>query len=104
MAANTLETYPTHEAARMRLAKLELPEPVVAVVEQPDGTLAGGSLVESARALVKAGLAEDAVSVLAQSLSRRGAAWSRITRWLWEKCDERVRAVTAAGRRHSRDR
>jgi hypothetical protein len=59
----------------MRLAKLELPEPVVAVVEQPDGTLAGGSLLESVRALVKAGLAEDAVSVLAQSLSRRGAAW-----------------------------
>ena len=59
----------------MRLAKLELAEPVVAVVEQPDGTLAGGSLVESARALVKAGMAEDAVSVLAQSLSRRGAAW-----------------------------
>ena len=59
----------------MRLAKLELAEPVVAVVEQPDGTLAGGSLVDSARALVKAGLAEDAVSVLAQSLSRRGAAW-----------------------------
>jgi len=59
----------------MRLAKLELAEPVVAVVEQADGTLAGGSLLESARALVKAGLAEDAVSVLAQSLSRRGAAW-----------------------------
>lgn len=75
MAAMTLENYPTQEAARMRLAKLELPEPVVAVVELPDGTLAGGSLVESARALVKAGLAEDAVSVLAQSLSRRGAAW-----------------------------
>ena len=75
MAATTLEQYPTQEAARMRLAKLELAEPVVAVVEQPDGTLAGGSLVESARALVKAGLAEDAVSVLAQSLSRRGAAW-----------------------------
>ena len=75
MAATTLETYPTQESARMRLAKLELPEPVVAVVEQPDGTLAGGSLLESARALVKAGLAEDAVSVLAQSLSRRGAAW-----------------------------
>jgi hypothetical protein len=75
MAATTLENYPTQEAARMRLAKLELAEPVVAVVEQPDGTLAGGSLVESARALVKAGLAEDAVSVLAQSLSRRGAAW-----------------------------
>ena len=75
MAATTLEQYPTQEAARMRLAKLELAEPVVAVVEQPDGTLAGGSLLESARALVKAGLAEDAVSVLAQSLSRRGAAW-----------------------------
>ena len=75
MAATTLEHYPTQEAARMRLAKLELAEPVVAVVEQPDGTLAGGSLLESARALVKAGLAEDAVSVLAQSLSRRGAAW-----------------------------
>ena len=75
MAATTLEHFPTQEAARIRLAKLELPEPVVAVVEQPDGTLAGGSLLESARALVKAGLAEDAVSVLAQSLSRRGAAW-----------------------------
>ena len=75
MAATTLEHYPTQEAARMRLAKLELAEPVVAVVEQSDGTLAGGSLVESARALMKAGLAEDAVSVLAQSLSRRGAAW-----------------------------
>jgi hypothetical protein len=75
MAATTLEHFPTQEAARIRLAKLELPEPVVAVVEQPDGTLAGGSLLESARALVKAGMAEDAVSVLAQSLSRRGAAW-----------------------------
>lgn len=75
MAATTLEHYPTHEAARMRLAKLELGEPVVAVVEQADGRLAGGSLVESARELVKAGMAEDAVSVLAQSLSRRGAAW-----------------------------
>ncbi len=75
MAANTLEQYPTQEAARMRLAKLELAEPVVAVVEQPDGTLAGGSLLECVRALVKAGLTEDAVSVLAQSLSRRGAAW-----------------------------
>ena len=52
MAATTLEHYPTQEAARMRLAKLELAEPVVAVVEQSDGTLAGGSLVESARALV----------------------------------------------------
>jgi len=75
MAAITLEQYPTQEAARIRLAKLELAEPVVAVVEQADGTLAGGSLLESARALVKAGLTEDAVSVLAQSLSRRGAAW-----------------------------
>lgn len=66
----------------MRLAKLELAEPVVAVVEQPDGTLAGGSLVESARALVKAGLAEDAVSLLAQALTRRAAAWwaCRVTR------------------------
>ena len=59
MAVCTLEHYPTHEAARMRLAKLELAEPVVAVVEQPDGTLAGGSLLESARALVKAGLAAE---------------------------------------------
>lgn len=75
MAVITLEQYPTQEAARMRLAKLELAEPVVAVVEQSDGTLAGGSLLESARTLVKAGMAEDAVSVLAQSLSRRGAAW-----------------------------
>jgi hypothetical protein len=75
MAATTLEHYPTQEAARMRLAKLELAEPVIAVVEQPDGGLAGGSLLESARALAKAGLAEDAVSVLAQCLSRRGAAW-----------------------------
>lgn len=75
MTLTPLEHYPTQEAARMRLAKLELGEPVVAVVEQPDGTLAGGSLLGSARALVKAGLAEDAVSVLAQSLSRRGAAW-----------------------------
>lgn len=75
MAATTLEHYPTQEAARLRLAKLELAEPVMAVVEQPDGTLAGGSLLESARALVKAGLAEDAVSLLAQALTRRGTAW-----------------------------
>ncbi len=82
MTSPTLEQYPTQEAARMRLAKLELAEPVVAVVEQPDGTLAGGSLVESARALVKAGLAEDAVSLLAQALTRRAAAWwaCRVTR------------------------
>ena len=75
MVANTLENYPTQEAARMRLGKLELPETVVAVVEQSDGTLAGGSLLESARTLVRAGMEEDAVSVLAQSLSRRAAAW-----------------------------
>jgi hypothetical protein len=75
MAVSTLEHYPTQEAARMRLAKLELADPVVAAVEQPDGTLAGGALVESARALLKAGMAEDAVSVLAQALSRRAAAW-----------------------------
>jgi hypothetical protein len=75
MAATTLENYPTQEAARMRLGKLELPEKVVAVVEQSDGTLAGGSLLESARTLVRAGMEEDAVSVLAQSLSRRAAAW-----------------------------
>ncbi|MBM4012390.1 MAG: hypothetical protein FJ275_11675 [Planctomycetes bacterium] len=82
MTSPTLEQYPTQEAARMRLAKLELAEPVVTVVEQPDGTLAGGSLVESARALVKAGLAEDAVSLLAQALTRRAAAWwaCRVTR------------------------
>jgi hypothetical protein len=82
MTSPTLEQYPTQEAARMRLAKLELAEPVVAVVEQPDGTLAGGSLVESARALVKAGLPEDAVSLLAQALTRRAAAWwaCRVTR------------------------
>ena len=75
MPLTALEHYPTQEAARMRLAKLELGELVVAVVEQADGTLAGGSLLESVRALVKAGLAEEAVSVLTQSLSRRGAAW-----------------------------
>lgn len=82
MTPSTLEQYPTQEAARMRLAKLELAEPVVAVVEQPDGTLAGGSLVESARALVKAGLAEDGVCLLAQALTRRAAAWwaCRVTR------------------------
>ena len=40
----------------MRLAKLELGEPVVAVVEQADGTLAGGSPLESVRLLAKAGL------------------------------------------------
>ena len=82
MTATTLEHYPTQEAARMRLAKLELAEPVVALVELPDGGLAGGSLLESARALVNAGLAEDAVSVLAQCLTRRAAAWwaCRVTR------------------------
>lgn len=75
MAVPALEHYPTQESARIRLARLELADPVLAVVERPDGTLAGGSLLESARALVKAGMAEDAVSVLAQSLSRRAAAW-----------------------------
>ena len=75
MAVCTLEHYPTHEAARIRLAKLELAEPAMALVEQADGTIAGGSMQECARALLKAGMAEDAVSVLAQSLSRRGAAW-----------------------------
>ncbi|MEI8316981.1 MAG: hypothetical protein WCH79_03470 [Planctomycetia bacterium] len=75
MAVCTLEHYPTHEAARMRLAKLELAEPAMALVEQPDGTIAGGSMQECARAIMEAGLTEDAVSVLAQSLSRRAATW-----------------------------
>ena len=75
MAVCTLEHYPTHEAARMRLAKLELAEPAMALVEQPDGTIAGGSMQECARAIMEAGLKEDAVSVLAQSLSRRAATW-----------------------------
>lgn len=75
MAVCTLEHYPTHEAARMRLAKLELAEPAMALVEQSDGTLAGGSMQECARAIMEAGMAEDAVSVLAQALSRRAATW-----------------------------
>ena len=75
MAVCTLEHYPTHEAARMRLAKLELAEPAMALVEQPDGTIAGGSMQECARAIMEAGLTEDAVSVLAQALSRRAATW-----------------------------
>jgi hypothetical protein len=75
MAVFTLEHYPTHEAARMRLAKLELAEPAMALVEQPDGTIAGGSMQECARAIMEAGLTEDAVSVLAQALSRRAATW-----------------------------
>lgn len=75
MAVCTLETYPTHEAARMRLGKLELAAPVLAFVEQPDGTIAGGSMQACARAIMEAGLAEDAVSVLAQTLSRRAVAW-----------------------------
>jgi hypothetical protein len=77
MAVCTLEHYPTHEAARMRLAKLELAEPAMALVEQPDGTIAGGSMQECARAIMEAGLKEDAVSVLAQSLSRRVEASRR---------------------------
>jgi len=82
MALTTLEYYPTHEAARMRLAELELSEPAVALVEQEDGGLNGGSLLESARALAKVGLVEDAVTLLAQALTRRGAAWwaCRVTR------------------------
>ena len=75
MAVCTLEHYPTHEAARIRLAKLELAEPAMALVEQPDGTIAGGSMQECARAIMEAGLTEDAVSVLAQALSRRAATW-----------------------------
>lgn len=75
MAVCTLEHYPTHEAARMRLAKLELAEPAMALVEQPDGTIAGGSMQACARAIMEAGLTEDAVSVLAQALSRRAATW-----------------------------
>lgn len=75
MALSTLEHYPTQEAARMRLTRIDLGERALAVVELPDGMLVGGTLLECARALEKAGMAEDAASVLAQALSRRGAAW-----------------------------
>lgn len=75
MALSTLEHYPTQESARMRLARIDLGERARATVELPDGMLVGGTLVESARVLDEAGLTEDAVNVLAQALSRRGAAW-----------------------------
>lgn len=75
MAVCTMEPYPTHEAARMRLAKLDLSAPSVALVEQADGTIAGGSMQACARMVMEAELTDDAVSILAQALSRRAAAW-----------------------------
>jgi len=75
MDSTTLETFPTNEAARGRLARIELEDPVLAFLGQPDGSLTGGSMIAAARALVGAGLLEAAVGVLAQALSRRATAW-----------------------------
>lgn len=75
MSTVFLETYPTQESALGRLTRLELEEPATGLVIRQDGTLAGGTMVEAARVLLGAGLLHDAVSVLAQALSRQAAAW-----------------------------
>ena len=78
----------------MQLAELELSEPAVALVEEEDGGLNGGSLLESARALAKAGLLEDAVPLLAQALTRRGVGMVGLPRHptggRWRSVAERV--------------
>jgi hypothetical protein len=70
-----LETYATQESALGRLAKLDLEEAATALLVRPDGTLEGGTMLEGARLLLGAGLLREAVSVLAQALSRQAAAW-----------------------------
>lgn len=75
MSSLAVETFPTNEAAFSRLSRIELDEPTLAVLNQGDGTLLGGSMVEASRALVSKGLLEAAVSVLAQALSRQATAW-----------------------------
>jgi hypothetical protein len=75
MSSLAVETFPTNEAAFSRLSRIELDEPTLAVLNQGDGTLLGGSMVEASRALVSRGLLEAAVSVLAQALSRQATAW-----------------------------
>ena len=75
MSSLAVETFPTNEAAFGRLSRIELDEPTLAVLNQGDGTLLGGSMVEASRALVSRGLLEAAVSVLAQALSRQATAW-----------------------------
>lgn len=75
MSSLTVETFPTNEAAFSRLSRIELDEPTLAVLNQGDGSLLGGSMVEASRALVLKGLLEAAVSVLAQALSRQATAW-----------------------------
>lgn len=75
MSSLTVESFPTNEAAFGRLSRIELDEPIWAVLDQGAGTLLGGSMLEASRALVSMGLLEAAVSVLAQALSRQATAW-----------------------------
>lgn len=70
-----LAPFPTLEAVRARLDSMGLDEASRAIAEPNDGTPPREALVAAARALQKAGHVDDAISVLAQGLSRRGAAW-----------------------------
>ena len=70
-----LAPFPTLEAVRARLDAMGLEEASRGIAEPTDGTAPREALVAAARALQKAGHVDDAISVLAQALSRRSAAW-----------------------------
>ncbi|MEO1991646.1 MAG: hypothetical protein ABGW78_06920 [Pirellulales bacterium] len=75
MESATLEYFPTKEAARSRLSKVDLEEPAISFLGTAEDELPGGNILESARLLIESGLLVDACSVLAQALTRRAAVW-----------------------------
>jgi phosphoribosylcarboxyaminoimidazole (NCAIR) mutase len=75
MAGPQCETYPEPGAARLRLAAAELGPEAAAALAADESLLHEGSLVPASRRLLEQGLAEDAVKVLGQALTRRAAAW-----------------------------
>ena len=75
MESATLEYFPTKEAARSRLSKLDLEEPALSFLGTTEDELPGGSILESARLLIGSDFLNDACNVLAQALTRRAAVW-----------------------------
>ena len=75
MESATLEHFPTKEAARSRLSKVDLEESALSFLGTTEDELPGGSILESARLLIGSGLLNDACNVLAQALTRRAAVW-----------------------------
>lgn len=71
----TLDHFPTKEASRSRLAKLALEDEALSFLKTAEDELPGGSVLETARMMTESGLLNDACSVLAQALTRRGAVW-----------------------------